>query len=136
MDMAGQFSACKGRAGHVRGRSCCWVCWVRQYYPATTLIVILARMKTSVYVETTVISYLTANISRDLQIAAHQQATIDWWQSMRPMVECYISPFVINEITHGDEQMAKRRLEAVEGFALLGVNEEIEKLAEQILCSY
>jgi hypothetical protein len=88
-------------------------------------------MKTSVYVETTVISYLTANISRDLLIAAHQQSTIDWWQTVRPMVECYISPFVINEITHGDEQLAKRRLEAVEGFALLGVNEEIEKLAEQ-----
>jgi hypothetical protein len=88
-------------------------------------------MKTSVYVETTVISYLTANISRDLLIAAHQQSTIDWWHTVRPTVECYISPLVINEITHGDEQLAKRRLEAVEGFALLGVNEEIEKLAEQ-----
>ncbi len=76
-------------------------------------------MKTSVYVETTVISYLTANISRDLLIAAHQQSTIDWWQTVRPMVECYISPFVINEITHGDEHLAKRRFEAVEGFALL-----------------
>jgi len=71
------------------------------------------------------------HISRDLLIAAHQQSTLDWWQTVRPLVECYISPFVINEITHGDERLAKRRLEAVEGFSLLGVNEEIKKLAEQ-----
>jgi len=87
-------------------------------------------MKATVYIETTVISYLTANISRDLRVAAYQQSTFDWWQIVRPNVECYISPFVINEIMHGDVRLAQKRLEAVKDFSLLGVNEEIEKLAE------
>ena len=79
-------------------------------------------MRPSVYIETTVISYLTANISRDLRVAAHQQSTIDWWQTICPTVECYISPFVINEIMHGDEILAQKRLESIKGFSLLGVN--------------
>ena len=37
-------------------------------------------MKPRVYVETSVISYLTARPSRDLIVAAHQQITQDFWQ--------------------------------------------------------
>jgi hypothetical protein len=33
----------------------------------------------TVYVETSVVSYLTARPSRDLLLAAHQQVTRDWW---------------------------------------------------------
>jgi hypothetical protein len=32
---------------------------------------------------------------------------------------------------HGDEILAQKRLESIKGFSLLGVNEEIETLAEQ-----
>jgi hypothetical protein len=32
-----------------------------------------------VYVETTVVSYLTAHPSRDLVVAAHQEITRSWW---------------------------------------------------------
>lgn len=34
-----------------------------------------------VYIETTVVSYLTARPSRDLIVAAHQQITHDWWDT-------------------------------------------------------
>src|SRR5208282_2854955 len=40
-------------------------------------------MKATVYVETTIPSYLTAWPSRDLVRAAHQQITREWW-SRRP----------------------------------------------------
>ncbi len=36
-------------------------------------------MKSRVYIETTVLSYLTAWPSRDLVRAAHQQVTVEWW---------------------------------------------------------
>ena len=36
-------------------------------------------MKPTAYIETTIVSYLTARPSRDLVIAAHQEATRDWW---------------------------------------------------------
>ena len=40
-------------------------------------------MKTKVYVETSVISYLSARPSRDLVVAAHQEITRQWWDNER-----------------------------------------------------
>ncbi len=39
--------------------------------------------KAKVYIETSVISYLTARPSRDIVTAGHQQTTRDWWQTRR-----------------------------------------------------
>lgn len=38
-------------------------------------------MKSKAYIETSIVSYLTAWQSRDLVLAAHQQVTRDWWTS-------------------------------------------------------
>lgn len=51
----------------------------------------------SVYLETTFISYLVARPSRDLLVAAHQQATQDWWDNRRNEFENFISQVVIDE---------------------------------------
>jgi len=40
-------------------------------------------MNPSVYVETSIISYLRARPSRDVVIAAHQQLTRQWWKGRR-----------------------------------------------------
>jgi len=48
-------------------------------------------MKESVYIEATVISYLTAWLSRDLIRAAHQQITQEWWQYRRRDFEIFVS---------------------------------------------
>ncbi len=36
-------------------------------------------MNSCVYLETTIVSYLTARPSRDLVLAAHQEVTREWW---------------------------------------------------------
>jgi hypothetical protein len=41
-------------------------------------------MALTVYVETSIISYLTARPSREIVTAAHQQLTVDWWTTARP----------------------------------------------------
>jgi hypothetical protein len=51
-------------------------------------------MKPKVYIETSVISYLTARPSRDILVAANQQVTQDWWQDRRMNFELYISQLV------------------------------------------
>ncbi|PIU56496.1 MAG: hypothetical protein COS88_02780 [Chloroflexi bacterium CG07_land_8_20_14_0_80_51_10] len=58
--------------------------------------------KPSVYIETTVVSYLTAKPSRDLIVAAHQQVTVEWWEKTLLRCEPFVSPVVTEEIARGD----------------------------------
>ncbi len=51
----------------------------------------------SVYLETSFISYLVARPSRDLLVAAHLQATQDWWANRHSEFECSVSQVVIDE---------------------------------------
>jgi predicted nucleic acid-binding protein len=88
------------------------------------------EMKPTVYIETTVISYRMARPSRDLIIAAHQQITHDWWEMALPQFEAFISPIVLEEISKGDAQAAKLRLDSVSPFPLLEVLSEVRDLAE------
>ena len=87
-------------------------------------------MKSTVYVETSIISYLTARPSRDLIVAGHQQITADWWDGIRSQVDCFISPFVTEEASRGDTEAAQRRIDAIASFAILEVNEEVRDLAQ------
>ena len=89
--------------------------------------------KESVYIETTVVSYLTAWLSRDLIRAAHQQITQEWWHQRRNDFELYISAFVINEASAGDADAAEKRLEVLADIALLDVNLAVETLAQKLI---
>ena len=71
-------------------------------------------MKPTVYIETSVISYLTSRPSRDLIIAAHQQITQDWWNNFLKYYDTFISSVVIDEISRGDKKAAKLRLASVD----------------------
>lgn len=87
-------------------------------------------LKPSVYIETTVVSYVTARPSRDLVVAAHQQVTVEWWESTLPRCEPFISPVVVEEAARGDEEAAKLRLEKISGFPVLEVTNEVRELAD------
>ncbi len=54
-------------------------------------------MSLKVYIETTIVSYLTARPNRDLIVAAHQQLTQEWWENRRANFDLYTSQFVIQE---------------------------------------
>ena len=85
-----------------------------------------------VYIETSVISYLTALSSRDLIRAAHQQVTLDWWAG-RDAFDIYISQFVIDEASAGHAEAAVRRLAAVQDAVLLEVTDDASALATQLI---
>ena len=69
----------------------------------------------TVYIETTVVSYLVANPSRDSILAAHQQLTRQWWQDERQRYHCVTSSEVWREASLGDAEMSRRRMEALAG---------------------
>jgi len=89
----------------------------------------------SVYLETTLISYLCSRPSRDLLVAAHQQVTSDWWTSRREAFDCFISQIVIDEVSAGDPDEARKRMEIINMFPVLEVTEEALLLAKAILSS-
>ncbi len=83
----------------------------------------------TVYLESTIPSYLTAFPSRDVIVLAHQQITKEWWDSRLEHYEAYVSELVIQEISAGDADAARKRLEAVSQFPILNITAEAERLA-------
>jgi hypothetical protein len=67
-------------------------------------------MKPTVYIETSVISYLTAWLSSDPLRKAHQELTRSWWRDRAGEFELYTSRFVLDEASAGDPTAAADRL--------------------------
>lgn len=86
-------------------------------------------MSGSLYLETTIVSYYTSRVSRDVIVLAHQEITRDWWAQRLRGFQVYISPVVIEEARRGDPEQAQRRLAAMEEFLMLEASDEVEKLA-------
>ena len=85
-------------------------------------------MKPSVYIETTVPSYLAAWPSRNLVRAGQQQTTRDWWAN-RSAYELRVSSLVIAECGAGDSEAAAARLAVLDGVPILESSPEAEALA-------
>ena len=90
-------------------------------------------MKQRVYIETSVISYLTARPSRDLIMAAHQEVTRKWWQNQRSAFELFYSEAVRTEAAMGDPQAAARRLALLSGLNLLEIPLQAMDLADALV---
>lgn len=90
-------------------------------------------MKPSVYLETTVVSYLSGRPSRDLVVAAHQQITRDWWDSSRDRYELLASELVLREASAGDPAAAAARLAVLQGIPLLEAGEAALRLAHSLV---
>jgi predicted nucleic acid-binding protein len=89
-------------------------------------------MRPRVYLETSVISYLTAWPSRDLVKAAHQEITREWW-SARARFELYVSQLLLDEASGGDREAARLRLESISGIPVLAASPEASVLAQQLV---
>jgi predicted nucleic acid-binding protein len=79
-------------------------------------------MRPKLYVETSVISYLTARSSRDILVSGHQQLTREWWERAA-------------EAQLGDAQMAAARLTLLEPITLLAESDDSRALARKLLAA-
>jgi hypothetical protein len=89
----------------------------------------VASTNPRLYLETSVLSYLTARPSRDLITHAHQQLTVEWWEEKRRSFQMYVSELVIQEAERGDSEAAGRRLKAISDCDVLAVSPEATELA-------
>lgn len=89
--------------------------------------------KPSVYVETSVVSYLTARPSRDLIIAAQQTMTRDWWRDAPERFVLVASELVKTEAAGGDADAARARLKALQMVTRLETREDAAALTRKLL---
>ena len=89
--------------------------------------------KKKVYVETTVVSNLTARPSHNPIDAAAQIASQTWWCGAAERFELYVSPLVESEAAKGDASAAGRRLSVVREMRMLPIDDRMFKLAEKLL---
>lgn len=85
----------------------------------------MSNMKPSVYVETSVVSYLTSRPSRDLVVAARQEVTRQWWEIAADRFELVISPMVQDEMSQGDAEAVRLRQTAVDGVKVLPISDKV-----------
>jgi predicted nucleic acid-binding protein len=90
-------------------------------------------MEKHIYIETTVVSYLTAKPSRDIMVAGHQEATRELWAKLTTKYETYVSALVFQEAGKGDPEQVKMRLAAIADFPMLDIDDEARSLAEKII---
>lgn len=88
--------------------------------------------KPTLYIETSIVSYLAADPSGHPVTAANQRLTHEWWNTRRTHYELVTSEAVVREVALGDPAMARRRLALLGGLRVLPVEERVTTLAEQI----
>jgi predicted nucleic acid-binding protein len=86
----------------------------------------------SVYLETTIASYLTAGRSSKPVMAGQQDETHEWWNKHRQKYELFISDLVLEEAAEGDPDAANRRLELLKDIPVLGQSTETDALAKAL----
>ena len=89
-------------------------------------------MKSKVYIETTIVSYLVASPTKDLIQSAHQESTRLWWAG-RTRFDLFVSRVVGAEARRGDVRAAARRVAALRGIPRLALRRDAVQLADDIL---
>jgi len=90
-------------------------------------------MTETVYIETSIIGYLSARSSNNLILMANVEATRQWWDNRRSQFTLYISQVVLDEVAQRDSAIAAQRLEILRNFPLLEVDQAVQNLAAQFL---
>ena len=89
--------------------------------------------KPTLYMETTVPSYLLAEPSRDVISLGRQDITRTWWKRDHSRYAIFISEVVIQETGRGDRKEAEKRREFLQPFPVLDATPEVLALIKLYL---
>ncbi|MBN3938395.1 MAG: type II toxin-antitoxin system VapC family toxin [Nostoc sp.] len=90
-------------------------------------------MSETVYIETSILGYLTARSTRNLILAANIEIIREWWEFRRSAFTLYISQVVLDEVARGDTEIAVKRLEILNGMPLVELNQAVQNLSAEFL---
>lgn len=92
-------------------------------------------MSAKIYLETSIVSYLTAKPSRNLTVASRQASTRELWENLH-IFEAYASDLVAGEAEKGNPEAAAARLKEIENLPMLEITTEAEDLALALIEGY
>ncbi len=90
-------------------------------------------MSETIYIETSILGYLTARSTDNLILAANIKVTQDWWNTCRSLFTLYSSEIVQDEAARGDTEIADQRLNLLQSLMFLDLTEEAVDLAQEFL---
>lgn len=93
-------------------------------------------MKPSIYIESSIFSYLRSRPSGHVVSAARQLLTLRWWAEERAKYELVTSQYVIDEISKGTPTLANERLESAADIQLARLDDSAVVLADKLISLY
>ena len=87
----------------------------------------------TLYIETSIVSYLRQRPSSQVVMAARQLLTHQWWDEERGNYELVTSQYVLDEASAGDPELAAERLQSLDGIPLLPLDAQISVIANEIM---
>ncbi len=94
-----------------------------------------ASIKPTVYVETSVVSYLTSRLSDNVLKLSRQQVTRQLWDEYSDCLEFIVSDLVVTEIERGDESAVQQRIRTVVDLTTLQITSTSNRLAQLLIDS-
>lgn len=89
----------------------------------------------TIYIETSIISYLRARPSAQIVSAAKQIVTRRWWDEERHNYQLVISQYVLDEVSAGNPVLAAERLACLDDVPVLESPPEIATMADRLIAS-
>jgi predicted nucleic acid-binding protein len=86
----------------------------------------------TLYLENTIVSYLTAKPSRDVHVRVHQETTRRWWRTKRKELQIFVSPLVVEEAAAGDQVAAQRRTRLLGGLPQVAITDSVSRVAQTL----
>jgi DNA-binding transcriptional LysR family regulator len=90
-------------------------------------------MKPTVYIETSVVGYLTSWPQETVTFAGHQYTTRVWWSTAAQRFELFVSQLVVRECSDGDADAVRERLRSIRGISLIPITPAAEVLAGALI---
>ena len=87
----------------------------------------------SVYIETTIPSYLVGRRNNQTPVAADQDMTREWWNTQRRHFRVFTSVFTLDEAGRGDAALASERLDLLAGIPTLDIPKDFASLEADLI---
>lgn len=88
----------------------------------------------AIYIETTIVGYLTARSANDVIFLARRELTRRWWDERRTEYDLYVSQFVLDEASAGDATAATERMALLDGLQVLDSGHpDVDRLADLLI---